>query len=849
MGASFGPNNSVAYGWGAGESGWGQQMSQNMRALDALLSLDVISDAVNTPPSSPNPGDRYIIGPSPTGAWAGNAGKIARFIDGGWEIYEHSVGRRAFVQSNGGLYRWTGAVWTPIGGGGGGSASWGGISGNLNNQSDLRGQLDDMAKGSMSSGLIKANVSPLMTALTTTTLRIHETPGAYFESLINGATDPIVTIAQQDFPLSSIPGLTTDGVYVRQVYIDSLGNLTFEGSNILVDPTRFKLGTVYVNKVGASVTFLEGTAGPLSAIPRPHMAQTGELLRSYIQIAADVDVYTNTNLTFRIGTGYVAGEAINWGDTTNVNRRPLPAQNPCQYRRIYPTSVSTATQTNIVPNQYWDGAALAAVGNGEFTVQRFFIGALGLIGVQVGEAKYASLSAASAAVWQAPFTDVLTTSDAVEVGRLVIRGNATNLSDSTQAIYYPIGSGSGGAEGGSYQPLDATLTALAGLATGNDTMPYFNGTDTAAQTALTALARTLIGKTTEAEMRSILNALAAAPSSISVATYGNLNSGQWGTLAAGIYTITGLGSEFSNTPFTLTPAATYVMVVHHATSASVYVDDIVLVSDSDASNADVGMHTVRSGVNFANAATNGWRISQRKLVSGTSIKTINGISVLGSGNIDVSGGGSTPTDISISRSSTTVTVESSTGQDGQIGAATGSLAGVMASADKVKLDGVAIGATANQTDAHLLNRANHTGTQAASTISDLQEAVQDITGAFLVAGANVTITYDDVNNQLVIASSGGGGGSNNWSAVTGGQLPLNANSFMTVTGSVSLPSAMNVGDFVLFKNAKGSSQVVTNAGYTINAEFGSFSTSDNIAMDARQTLYLVCVSAGVLEVI
>jgi hypothetical protein len=42
-----------------------------------------------------------------------------------------------------------------------------------------------------------------------------------------------------------------------------------------------------------------------------------------------------------------------------------------------------------------------------------------------------------------------------------------------------------------------------------------------------------------------------------------------------------------------------------------------------------------------------------------------------------------------------------------------------ASSAKTKLDGIATGATANQTDAHLLSRANHTGTQTANTISDL----------------------------------------------------------------------------------------------------------------------------------
>jgi len=53
-----------------------------------------------------------------------------------------------------------------------------------------------------------------------------------------------------------------------------------------------------------------------------------------------------------------------------------------------------------------------------------------------------------------------------------------------------------------------------------------------------------------------------------------------------------------------------------------------------------------------------------------------------------------------------------------ISAATTSAAGSMSSADKTKLDGIASGATANSTDAYLLSRANHTGTQAWSTITN-----------------------------------------------------------------------------------------------------------------------------------
>ena len=86
-------------------------------------------------------------------------------------------------------------------------------------------------------------------------------------------------------------------------------------------------------------------------------------------------------------------------------------------------------------------------------------------------------------------------------------------------------------------------------------------------------------------------------------------------------------------------------------------------------------------------------------------------------------------------------------------------------AQETKLSGIAAGATANDTDANLKNRANHTGTQTASTISDFSEAVDDRVGALLVAGTNVTLNYNDAANTLTINSSGGG--SVAWGSITG----------------------------------------------------------------------------------
>ncbi|MDT3572687.1 phage tail protein [Cronobacter sakazakii] len=58
--------------------------------------------------------------------------------------------------------------------------------------------------------------------------------------------------------------------------------------------------------------------------------------------------------------------------------------------------------------------------------------------------------------------------------------------------------------GKDFQALDATLTELAGLATGANKLPYFTGTDKAALTDLTQVGRDIIGKSTIADILTYL---------------------------------------------------------------------------------------------------------------------------------------------------------------------------------------------------------------------------------------------------------------------------------------------------------------------------------------------------------
>ena len=68
--------------------------------------------------------------------------------------------------------------------------------------------------------------------------------------------------------------------------------------------------------------------------------------------------------------------------------------------------------------------------------------------------------------------------------------------------------------GKDFQPLDATLTALAALTGAADKLAYFNGDDTAALTDLTQVGRDIIGKSTIADILTYLGLRTAAKADV-----------------------------------------------------------------------------------------------------------------------------------------------------------------------------------------------------------------------------------------------------------------------------------------------------------------------------------------------
>lgn len=92
--------------------------NEGLSLMQALLN-GVISRGVNTPPGSPDEGDAYIVGESPTDDWSGRANRIAVFFGTAWlflpgndsngdpiDMGARQVGLRIWVRDEGIFYVW-----------------------------------------------------------------------------------------------------------------------------------------------------------------------------------------------------------------------------------------------------------------------------------------------------------------------------------------------------------------------------------------------------------------------------------------------------------------------------------------------------------------------------------------------------------------------------------------------------------------------------------------------------------------------------------------------------------------------------------------------------------------------
>lgn len=86
--------------------------NEALARVDALLQASVVAVAVNDPPVAPTPGQCWIVGDAPSGAWAGQPRSLAVWTDGGWRMIAPLAGMVVWSAADGVFVRFDGTAWS-----------------------------------------------------------------------------------------------------------------------------------------------------------------------------------------------------------------------------------------------------------------------------------------------------------------------------------------------------------------------------------------------------------------------------------------------------------------------------------------------------------------------------------------------------------------------------------------------------------------------------------------------------------------------------------------------------------------------------------------------------------------
>lgn len=89
-------------------------VNQDLRVMEAMIGLTIVTRALTVPPGAPADGACYIPSNGSTGAWAAWDQMVAIYSNGGWIKVTPWPGLKAYVQADDNYIRWT-AIGSPVG--------------------------------------------------------------------------------------------------------------------------------------------------------------------------------------------------------------------------------------------------------------------------------------------------------------------------------------------------------------------------------------------------------------------------------------------------------------------------------------------------------------------------------------------------------------------------------------------------------------------------------------------------------------------------------------------------------------------------------------------------------------
>lgn len=85
--------------------------NEALALIDLIAQPAVMALGTNTPPGAPEPGQCWVVGSSPTGAWSGHADALAGWTSGGWRFAAPVPGMTVWTGGEAGFARWDGSEW------------------------------------------------------------------------------------------------------------------------------------------------------------------------------------------------------------------------------------------------------------------------------------------------------------------------------------------------------------------------------------------------------------------------------------------------------------------------------------------------------------------------------------------------------------------------------------------------------------------------------------------------------------------------------------------------------------------------------------------------------------------
>lgn len=86
-------------------------VNEAFERIDALSQLTLASASTTVPPSNPGDGAVYAVPVGAVNEWSAEVGKLAVFLNGGWDFVSPAIGWRAWVQDLGVPAVFTGVDW------------------------------------------------------------------------------------------------------------------------------------------------------------------------------------------------------------------------------------------------------------------------------------------------------------------------------------------------------------------------------------------------------------------------------------------------------------------------------------------------------------------------------------------------------------------------------------------------------------------------------------------------------------------------------------------------------------------------------------------------------------------